>query len=193
MVQAGWKRQGGAAMMLCKALWRPDSKPETDFNEHTCDVLEIYQCYLNCFWTPLIYYIIITADIRALALGCFIIWCGLMLCLQFGHLLFITSEILFSSGIFILKVQILLDPTEVLLLIDKPLFFFINLARRKALRKGACGGQRSGVIWSAMGKDRAGRVIWGESEVTIPESSTAQREGELKWEQGQRKCDIIKN
>lgn len=47
-----------------------------------------------------------------------------MLCLQFGHLLFITSEILFSPGIFILKVQILLDPTEVLLLIDKPLFFF---------------------------------------------------------------------
>lgn len=48
---------------------------------------------------------------RAVALGCFIIRCGLMLGLQFDHLLFITFEILFSPGICILKVQILLDPS----------------------------------------------------------------------------------
>lgn len=166
---------------LCKALWTLDSKLEGNFNKCTCDVLKIYQCNLNCFWTPLIYYIIIMADTGAVALGCFIIRCGLMLGLQFDHLLFITFEILFSPGICILKVQILLDPSwSVLLLIDKPLFFFINLVRRKALRKWACGGQRNGVIWSATGKDKTERVIFLRDQKS-PSLSPSPHRGKVNW------------
>lgn len=74
-----------------------------------------------------------------------------------------------------------------LLLIDKPLFFFINLVRRKALRKWACGGQRNGVIWSATGKDKTESDFPLGSEVAIPEFNPTQKEGELEWGEGQRK------
>ena len=42
------------------------------------------------------------------------------------------------------------------------------------------------------GQDRKSDFPPG-SEVTIPDSSPAQREGDLEWGEGQRKCELIKN